>query len=73
VPPQASGEEQLRVLRELRLVAGDRRGRQVIYSLHDDHVAVLLAEAIAHTQHLNPEAPPGEARPQHTAQPDPDS
>jgi DNA-binding transcriptional ArsR family regulator len=56
---QPAVSQQLRVLRELGLVAGDRRGRKVIYSLHDDHVAVLLAEAIAHTQHLDTEAPPG--------------
>jgi DNA-binding transcriptional ArsR family regulator len=60
---QPAVSQQLRVLRELGLVTGDRRGRQVIYSLHDDHVAVLLAEAIAHTQHLNTDAPPGQSPP----------
>ena len=60
---QPAVSQQLRVLRELGLVTGDRRGRQVIYSLHDDHVAVLLAEAIAHTRHLNTEAPPGQSPP----------
>lgn len=43
---------QLRQLRHLNLVKGTRRGTQVIYSLHDDHVAVLLAEAIGHVTHI---------------------
>jgi DNA-binding transcriptional ArsR family regulator len=43
---------QLRQLRHLDLVTGTRRGNQVIYSLHDDHVAVLIAEAIGHVTHV---------------------
>ncbi len=50
---QPAVSQQLRVLRELGLVIGERHGRQVIYALHDDHVAVLLTEAVAHTHHLN--------------------
>ena len=43
---------QLRTLRQLGLVVGQRAGRQVIYALHDDHVAALLTEAVFHTEHL---------------------
>ena len=43
---------QLRMLRQLGLVVGQRTGRQVIYALHDDHVAALLNEAVFHTEHL---------------------
>ncbi len=43
---------QLRILRQLGLVVGRRAGRQVIYELHDDHVAALLNEAVFHTEHL---------------------
>lgn len=43
---------QLRLLRQLGLVVGQRTGRQVIYALHDDHVAALLNEAVFHTEHL---------------------
>ena len=43
---------QLRMLRQLGLVIGQRTGRQVIYALHDDHVAALLTEAVFHTEHL---------------------
>ena len=50
---QPAVSQQLRVLRELGLVARERHGRQVIYSIHDEHVAVLLAEAVAHAQQLD--------------------
>ena len=49
---QSAVSQQLRVLRHLGLVAHVRRGRQIIYSLHDEHVGVLLAEALAHSQHV---------------------
>jgi DNA-binding transcriptional ArsR family regulator len=49
---QSAVSQQLRVLRHLGLVVGERRGRQVIYALHDEHVRVLLAEALAHTDHV---------------------
>ena len=43
---------QLRMLRHLGLVIGTRRGRQVVYDLHDDHVGELLEQAIGHVEHL---------------------
>jgi len=49
---QSAVSHQLRLLRHLRLVIGERNGRTVTYSLHDDHVAVLLKEAISHVEHL---------------------
>ena len=49
---QSAVSQQLRVLRHLGLVLGDRDGRQVIYALHDDHVRALLSEAVSHTEHL---------------------
>jgi len=49
---QPAVSQQLRVLRHLGLVVGDREGRQIIYALHDDHVGVLLAEAVSHAEHL---------------------
>jgi ArsR family transcriptional regulator len=47
---------QLRSLRQLGLVVGERRGKQVIYELHDSHVAEFLDQAIFHVQHLTLEA-----------------
>jgi DNA-binding transcriptional ArsR family regulator len=49
---QPAVSQQLRVLRHLGLVVGERVGRQVIYALHDDHVRSLLSEAVFHTEHL---------------------
>ena len=34
------------------LVVGERRGRSVVYALHDDHVAGLLDQAVYHVEHL---------------------
>jgi DNA-binding transcriptional ArsR family regulator len=49
---QSAVSQQLRVLRHLGLVVGERAGRQIIYALHDDHVRALLNEAVSHTEHL---------------------
>jgi len=49
---QPAVSHQLRVLRHLRLVVGERQGRQVLYALHDSHVGVLLEEATNHIAHL---------------------
>ncbi|HEX8976476.1 MAG TPA: metalloregulator ArsR/SmtB family transcription factor, partial [Solirubrobacteraceae bacterium] len=49
---QSAVSQQLRVLRHLGLVVGQRDGRQVIYALHDEHVRALLAETVSHTEHL---------------------
>jgi DNA-binding transcriptional ArsR family regulator len=49
---QSAVSQQLRVLRYLGLVVGERDGRQVIYALHDEHVRALLTEAVSHTEHL---------------------
>jgi DNA-binding transcriptional ArsR family regulator len=43
---------QLRLLRTLGLVNGERAGRSIIYSLHDNHVAQLLDQALYHVEHL---------------------
>jgi DNA-binding transcriptional ArsR family regulator len=43
---------QLRLLRHLGLVVGERRGRQVVYGLHDSHVADLLDQAVFHVEHV---------------------
>jgi len=43
---------QLRLLRHLGLVTSERRGRSIIYGLHDPHVGVLLEEAVYHVQHV---------------------
>jgi DNA-binding transcriptional ArsR family regulator len=49
---QPAVSQQLRVLRHLGLVVGMRRGRNVVYELHDAHVAALVDEAVYHVEHL---------------------
>ncbi len=41
---------QLRVLRDARLVAFRRQGRQVFYRLADDHVREILEDALEHAR-----------------------
>lgn len=43
---------QLRLLRNLGLVTGERRGRSIVYALYDHHVAQLLDQALFHVEHL---------------------
>lgn len=40
--------QHLRLLRAAGLVQGERRGREIAYSLSDDHVAHIVADAVAH-------------------------
>lgn len=49
---QSAVSHQLRLLRHLGLVVGERHGRQMIYDLHDPHVGELLEEAIGHSEHV---------------------
>jgi DNA-binding transcriptional ArsR family regulator len=49
---QPAVSHQLRLLRTLGLVSGDRSGRNIVYRLYDSHVAQLLDEAVYHIEHL---------------------
>jgi DNA-binding transcriptional ArsR family regulator len=42
--------QHLRVLRQARLVAAERRGREIAYSLTDEHVAHIVGDAIHHAE-----------------------
>ena len=44
--PQVS--QHLRVLKNSGVVAGNRRGREVEYSLMDDHIAHIVTDALTH-------------------------
>ena len=54
---QSAVSHQLRMLRHLGLVDGQRHGRSVTYALYDDHVAELLDQAVYHAEHLRLGAP----------------
>jgi ArsR family transcriptional regulator, nickel/cobalt-responsive transcriptional repressor len=49
---QSAVSHQLRLLRNLGLVEGERRGRHIEYRLYDDHVAELIEQAIYHAEHV---------------------
>ncbi|OYO07586.1 transcriptional regulator [Enemella evansiae] len=49
---QSTVSNHLRVLRHVKLVAGDRDGRTVSYRLLDAHVAQFLDQAIEHMGHV---------------------
>jgi len=50
---QPAVSHQLRILRDLGFVVGNRTGRHVVYGLFDSHVAALLDEALRHIDHLS--------------------
>jgi DNA-binding transcriptional ArsR family regulator len=47
---QSLVSQHLRVLRGARLVTSTRRGREIIYSLTDAHVAQIVRDAIIHVE-----------------------
>jgi DNA-binding transcriptional ArsR family regulator len=49
---QSAVSHQLRLLRDIGLVVGEKRGRSVVYSLYDQHVAALIDQAVGHVEHL---------------------
>lgn len=49
---QSAVSHQLRLLRNLGLVDSVRSGRNISYSLYDDHVAELIEQAIYHAEHV---------------------
>ena len=48
---QSAISHQLRVLRTSRLVKFRREGKEVLYSIDDDHVLKLLGQGLEHVQH----------------------
>ncbi|MGH3449369.1 MAG: ArsR/SmtB family transcription factor [Haloechinothrix sp.] len=45
--------QHLRVLKSARVVRGERRGREVVYRLADDHLAHIVLDAVAHAEEDN--------------------
>jgi DNA-binding transcriptional ArsR family regulator len=48
--PQPLVSQHLRVLRGAGVVRGARRGREIAYSLIDEHVAHIVADAVSHAR-----------------------
>ncbi|MGI5898864.1 MAG: ArsR/SmtB family transcription factor [Christensenellales bacterium] len=47
---QSAISHQLRVLKQSRLVRNRREGKQVIYSLADDHVYTIIGQGMSHIE-----------------------
>jgi DNA-binding transcriptional ArsR family regulator len=47
---QSAMSHQLRVLRDARLVEADRNGKQMLYRLHDHHIAHIVVDALSHVR-----------------------
>lgn len=72
---QSAASQQLRVLRQARLVRVRRNGRHHHYGLHDHHLPELLSAMRHHHEHVHPEdtpvvPPPGFADGEVTARED---
>ncbi|MGI6768186.1 MAG: ArsR/SmtB family transcription factor [Bacilli bacterium] len=48
---QSAISHQLKVLKDNELVKSERRGKEVFYSLYDDHVEVILEQICNHASH----------------------
>jgi DNA-binding transcriptional ArsR family regulator len=46
--PQPLVSQHLRILRRAGVVSGARRGREIEYTLTDEHIARIVADAISH-------------------------
>jgi ArsR family transcriptional regulator len=42
--------QHLRILKAAGVVHGERQGREVVYSLVDDHLAHIVVDAVAHAE-----------------------
>lgn len=49
---QSAISHQLRVLRNLRLVKHRKEGKNVFYSLDDDHIFKILDQGLEHIRHI---------------------
>lgn len=50
---QSSISHQLRILRENKIVKNRKTGKQVFYSLDDEHVYSIITQGVDHLQHRN--------------------
>lgn len=49
---QSAASHQLRVLRSARLAKFRKEGKQVFYSIDDEHVSQIIKQALNHIQHV---------------------
>jgi len=49
---QPLASQHLRVLKAIRLVVARRRGREIVYSLGDEHVSHIVDDAVVHAKEM---------------------
>lgn len=49
---QSAVSHQLKNLKDASLVKYERRGKQIVYSLDDEHVYAIITQALAHAKHI---------------------
>ena len=49
---QSAVSHQLRILKQMHLVKARREGKNMLYSLDDDHVHTILQTGLEHVSHL---------------------
>ena len=50
---QSAVSHQLRLLKQLHLVKARREGKNILYSLDDDHVHTMLQMGLEHVEHVH--------------------
>ncbi len=50
---QSAVSHQLQLLRQLDLVKGEKRGKEVYYSLSDHHITTILDDGVEHIEEAN--------------------
>ena len=50
---QSAVSHQLRLLKQLHLVKARRDGKNILYSLDDDHVYTILQTGLEHVEHVH--------------------
>lgn len=49
---QSATSHQLKILKDGNLVRSERKGKQIEYFLHDDHVEDILNQGLTHIRHI---------------------
>ena len=55
---QPLASQHLRVLRSAHLVVGSRRGKEIAYSISDDHITHIIGDAIVHSNEVRHQKEP---------------
>jgi ArsR family transcriptional regulator, zinc-responsive transcriptional repressor len=55
--------QHLRVLRQADVVRNERRGKEVVYAIADEHISHIVADALRHVGEAGPPPPSGATRP----------